>query len=352
MFYALPCRLKTFQKGINNLVLPGGINITRSLALVATACILMLLAGCQKLADDQIVLRLGHGLSTDHTVHKAMVFMDQRLQDLSDGQMRIQIYPNSQLGAERDLLELLQIGSLAMTKVSASPLEGFVPEYKIFSIPYVFRDHEHFWRVLNSPVGRELLVSAEAVRLRGLGFYDAGSRSFYTNDKPIEHPDDLAGMKIRVQKSLTSVEMVKRLGGAATPIAWGELYTALQQGVVDGAENNPPSFYLSKHYEVSRYFSLDEHTYVPDVLLIGLPAWQSLTPQQQHWVQQAADDSILYQRKLWQEETARAFEVLKAEGVTIIHPDKTPFRDRVKPMHDAYKNTPIGEVLHAVKAIP
>src|SRR5690606_2461765 len=124
---------------------------------------------------------------------------------------------------------------------------------KIFSIPYVFRDHEHFWKVLDSDIGYEMLTAGEQVGLRGLGYYDAGSRSFYTVNTPVHRPEDLSGQKIRVQESQTSMQMVRALGGSPTPVSWGELYTALSQGVVDGAENNPPSFYISKHYEVSRY---------------------------------------------------------------------------------------------------
>ncbi|GAB3090886.1 TRAP transporter substrate-binding protein [Aestuariicella hydrocarbonica] len=313
--------------------------------------LLFAVSGCGPQGEAATVLRLAHGMPADHPVNKAMEVMGDRLRELSGATMQIEIYPNGQLGSERDLLELLQIGSLAMTKVSASPLESFVPAYKIFSIPYVFRDHQHFWRMLESPLGRELLLSSEPARLRGLGFYDAGSRSFYAS-KPIRSPEDLEGMKIRVQKSMTSVEMVKRLGGAATPIAWGELYTALQQGVVDGAENNIPSFYLSKHYEVSPYLSLDEHTYVPDVLLIGLPTWNSLTPQQQAWLQQAADDSITYQRQLWEQKTQQSLEALQANGIKVITPDKEPFRQRVLPMHQAYNNTPMGDLMDAIKTLP
>jgi len=239
-----------------------------------------------------------------------------------------------------------------MTKVSASPMEGFVPAFKIFSLPYVFNSDEHFWHALESKVGRDLLTRGEEVRLRGLAYYDAGSRSFYTIDKPVQTPDDLRGLKIRVQQSITSVAMINALGGSGTPVDWGELYTALQQGVVDGAENNPPSFYLSKHYEVARYLSLDEHTYVPDILLISRPIWNHLSPRQQGWLQQAADDSSRYQRKLWQEETQRALQALAADGVTIIHPDKAAFRDKVQPMLAEFDGTPVGEMIQTIRSLP
>lgn len=317
------------------------------LSLLVSAFV-FLLGGCVQ-KGEQTVLRLGHGLDTKHTVHKAMVYMAERLRYYSDGQMDIQIYPNGQLGSERQMVELLQIGSLAMTKVSASPLEGFVPAMKIFSVPYVFRDRDHFWNVLNSDVGQSLLDGVQTARLKGLGYYDAGSRSFYTTDAPVRTPADLVGKKIRVLNSPTAVKTVQALGGAATPVAWGELYTALQQGVVDGAENNPPSYYLSRHYEISRYYSLDEHTSVPDVILMSLPVWNSLNEKQKSWVKLAMADSIEYQKSLWQEASDAALEAVIADGVTVIHPDKQAFRDAVAPFHASLEGTEVGNVLNKIK---
>lgn len=311
--------------------------------------ILLLLAAC---ADRQgvTVLKLGHALDTGHVVHKGMVHMAERLDHYSGGTMKIEIYPSGQLGSERELVELLQIGSLAMTKVSSSPLESFVPEMKVFSLPYVFRDRTHFKKALASDVGRSLLLAPERVRLRGMGYYDAGARSFYTTEQPIHSPADLEGLKIRVQKSQTSVDMIAAMGGAATPISWGELYTALQQGVVDGAENNPPSLYLSRQYEVSKYYSLDQHTYVPDILLMSLHIWEGLEPQQQEWLQRAVDDSTEYQGELWQHASDEALAAIAASGVEIIYPDKAPFMEVVKSMKAKYDGTPIGDILTAIEA--
>jgi tripartite ATP-independent transporter DctP family solute receptor len=312
--------------------------------------VLTLLAACAA-RDDVVVLKLAHALDPSHSVHKAMVYMAERLDEYSGGTMRIDIYPSGQLGGERESVELLQIGSLAMTKVSTAPLEAFVPTMKIFSIPYLFRDREHYFRVLDSAIGKSLLESTEVARVRGLGYYDSGSRSFYTKDKPILSPADLKGMKIRVMKSQTAVKMVTALGGSPTPISWGELYTALQQGVVDGAENNPPSFYLSGHYETTKYLSLDEHTAVPDILLISSRVWQSLTEQQQQWLQAAVDDSVAYQRKLWQESTEESLAAVKAAGIEIFHPDKAPFMAAVAGMKASYDGTEIGDLIHAIEAM-
>lgn len=294
---------------------------------------LFLFSACiQTTATTELIL--AHGLDQSHSVHKAMVFMADRVKEKSEGQMEIKIYPSGQLGAERECLELLQIGSLAITKVSSAVLEGFVPEYQVLGLPFIFRDKEHLWKVLNGDIGLELLQKGEDMNLRGLCFYDAGSRSFYTKEFPVLHPDDLKGLKIRVLKSNTAVEMVKALGGAPTPISWGELYTALQGGVVDGAENNPPSFYLSHHYEVCKYYSLDEHSSVPDVLLIGSAIWQKLSTQEKLWLSEAAMESVTYQRDLWKKAEEKALaEVIKA-GVTVVYPDKQAFKDQVKEMID------------------
>jgi len=311
--------------------------------------LLMLLFSCAQ-KNDVTVLKLGHALDTGHAVHKGMVYMGERLEHYSNGTMKLEIYPSGQLGSERELVELLQIGSLAMTKVSSSPLESFVPEMKIFSLPYVFRDKAHYERVLASDIGRSLLLAPEKVRLRGMGYYDAGSRSFYTTKRAIRTPADLKGLKIRVQKSETSVQMIAAMGGAATPISWGELYTALQQGVVDGAENNPPSLYLSRQYEVCKYYTLDEHTAVPDILLMSLHIWESLTPEQQGWLQQAVDDSVVYQGQLWKQASDEALAAIEASGVEIIRPDKAPFMAAVADMKAQYKGTPIGDMLEAIEA--
>lgn len=297
------------------------------------------------------ILKLAHVLDTTHPVHRGMAFMAEKVIEKSAGKMRVDIYPGGQLGQERDLIELLQIGSLAMTKVSTAPLEAFVPEMKIFGIPYIFRNDEHRWKVLKSELGKRLLLSGEDYFLRGMCYYDAGNRSFYTKDKPVNTPRDLEGLKIRVMKSITAVSMVKALGGSPTPIPWGELYTALQQGVVDGAENNAPSFYLSRHYEVCKFYSIDEHTGVPDILLMSTVVWNGLSAQEKIWLQESVDESVEYQIKLWKEASEHALEEVQKAGVEVIYPDKTPFVDAVKEMHESYKGTELYELMQKIAEI-
>lgn len=290
--------------------------------------------------NDQKTIKLAHGLDINHSVHKAMLYMAKDLKEISDGQLSIKIYPNQQLGSERECLELLQIGSLDMTKVSVGVMENFAPKMKVLGLPFLFRDKEHSFAVLDGPIGQNLLNEGTKFWLKGLCYYDAGSRSFYTKSHPVETPDDLKGLKIRVMESATSMAMVKNLGGAPTPISWGELYTALQQGVVDGAENNPPSFYLSRHYEICKYYSIDEHTVLPDVLVVGTHLWDKLNPQEQKWLQEAAKRSVEHQRELWAISEQEALDAVKAAGVKVNYPDKAPFVESVQSIYDQYKNDP------------
>lgn len=318
--------------------------------LIVLLLIAVFLSSCQTQSRGR-ALKLAHVLDTSHPVHKGMAFMARRVAEISDGQLRVDIYPGGQLGQERDLIELLQIGSLAMTKVSTAPLEGFVPEMKIFGIPYLFRDDAHRWSVFKGEIGKRLLLAGEEFMMRGLCYYDAGSRSFYTKDVPIDDPAKLSGLKIRVMKSPTSIAMVRALGGSATPIPFGELYTALQQGVVDGAENNPPSFYLSRHYEVCKYYSLDEHTAVPDILLMSRVVWESLNSQEQEWLMQAVEESVDQQRIYWKESVDESLAAVKAAGVEVIHPDKAPFQAKVIDMYDSYKGTSIYDLIQEIQAV-
>ncbi|MFC2166844.1 TRAP transporter substrate-binding protein [Acidobacteriota bacterium] len=298
------------------------------------------------------VLKLGHGLDPSHSVHKAMEFMAQQVGERSEGRTRIDIYPSEQLGSERECLELLQIGSLDMTKVSCSVLEGFVPAMSVLSLPYIFRDEEHRFQVLEGEVGKSLLLEGEEFWLRGLCYFDAGTRSFYSKNKPILNPKDLEGLKIRTQESPTSIKMVQAMGGSATPIAWGELYSALQQGVVDGAENNPPSFYLSRHYEVCKFYALDEHTGVPDVLLISTKSWRDLTKEARQILQEAVEECAQLQKTLWKDATRLALEEVRKAGVEIHYPNKAEFVQKVQLMYDDFKSLPeIDTIIQKIKNV-
>ena len=323
----------------------------KNFILIVLAVVGLVCQTACKEASDSRVIKLAHGLDVSHPVHKAMVFMGERLKEKSAGKLSLDIYPSQQLGSERECLELLQIGSLGMTKVSTGVLENFAPQLKVFGLPFLFRDAEHRFAVLEGEIGEQLLSSSIPQRLKGLTFYDAGSRSFYTK-KPVETPEDLKGLKLRVMESQTAMNMVKNLGGSPTPIAWGELYTALQQGVVDGAENNLPSFYLSHHYEVCKYFVVDEHTALPDELLISTLIWDDLSEEEQRWVKEAADESLAFEKEIWHEAEMEALAEIKKAGVEVITPDKEPFRNRVKSMYEEFSQNPeMNKLIEQIQAI-
>ncbi|RIW15839.1 TRAP transporter substrate-binding protein [Algoriphagus lacus] len=295
--------------------------------------ILLLYGGCQ--SDSRVkIIKMGHAQVTNHPVHAAMVFLAERLEEKSGGRIKVKVYPNQQLGTERELLELLQIGSVGMTKVSAASLEAFSPQISVLGLPFLFRDDDHIDKVLNGDIGTEILLSSEKFWLRGLCFYDAGKRSFYSKTKSIETPEDLTGLKIRVQESKMAINMIRGMGGSPTPVSYGELYTALQQGIVDAAENNPPSFYNSRHYEVCKFYSIDEHTAIPDVVLVSTKVWENLNPEEQQWLQEAADESAVFQAKLWKESVEESMREIEKAGVVITYPDREPFMKAVESVYE------------------
>ena len=320
----------------------------RYIKLMICFGLLTILLGCST-NNGTRTLKIAHGLDTNHSVHLAIEEMREKLEKISKGKMRIEIYPNQQLGSERQCLELLQLNALDMTKVSVGVLENFAPKTKVLSLPFMFRNREHAFKVLDGEIGKDLLKSTEQYWLKGLGFYDAGSRSFYTKSKAINTPDDLNGMKIRVMESVTAMDMVRNLGGSPTPISSGEIYTALQQGVVDGAENNPPTFYASRHYEICKFYSLDEHTIIPDVLLINTNKWDQLSAEEKKWLAVAAKHSIAYQRKLWLASEKEALTAVAKAGVKIIRPKKELFSEKLNILYESFREN--EEVFELIKKI-
>jgi tripartite ATP-independent transporter DctP family solute receptor len=321
--------------------------------IIVICSTILFCVGCKKQdadTDVEVVLKLGHSLDITHPVHKAMVYMAQKVSEKSNGRIRVEVFPNEQLGTEKECIEALQLGYMAITKTSTAVMEGFVPKMKIFGIPYLFRDSEHYWKVLNGPIGKELLLAGQSKGLRGLCYYDAGARSFYAK-KEIKSPADLQGLKVRVMKSEMSIDMIEDMGGLPTPISWGELYTSLDQGVVDAAENNPPSFRTSRHYEVCHYYALDEHTRLPDILIISTKVWNSLSPEFQQILQEAVDESVEYERKIWAEAEKNDLKIVEDAGVKVTYPDKKPFEDSVKGMWAEYEGTEIGELIEQIQEV-
>ncbi len=309
----------------------------------------ILMVSC-KTDGDTKTLFFAHSLPITHPVHLGILEMQKSLNEKSGGKLQIKIFPDGQLGTEREVLELLQIGSIALTKVSAASMSNFAPEYGVLGVPYLFRDSEHLFEVLEGDIGKGILAGGTEFLLRGLCFYDAGSRSFYTAAKPVETPEDLKGLKIRVMNDQMSVNMVNALGASATPMAYGELYTALQQRVVDGAENNIPSFVTSNHYEICKYYSIDEHTLTPDVVVIGTKYWDNLNDQEKEWLQAAAKESVEKQKRFWKETIAENMKVLEAANVQFFEPDKTLFSEKAKViMTDLMKDPKMGSLIEKIK---
>ena len=299
------------------------------------------------------ILKLSHSLDSKHPIQMAVLKMQEDLDRISGGKLKLDIYPGAQLGNEREVIEQVQLGAVDICAYSTSSIESFCSIFGVFSMPYIFRDSDHYWKVLNGPIGKSLLDAPynEKVGLKGLCYFDAGARSFYFSKTPIHKPSDLKGKKIRVINSKVSMSMIKAMGGIPTPLAWGEIYTAMQQGLIDGAENNEPSFFSSRHCEVAKYLSLDEHTRVPDMLFMSKKVWDSLGKEQRGWLKEAAQLASDYERKLWQQKTVEALDKITKmdKPVTIIRPDKKPFQESVQPLLDAKKGTAIGDLIEKIR---
>ena len=315
----------------------------------ASLCVLAVLAGGVVLGSEsdprnKTVLKLAHILPASHSVHASLQFMAQRLTDLSSGSVELQVFSGGQLGTEPESIDLLRNGTLAAAKVSSAAIEEAVPDMAVFGMPYLFRDDEHYWNVLLGDIGKEILGASDGHGLHAITYYDSGSRSFYTVKKPVQKPADVQNMRLRVQPSRQAQEMISILGGKPTPMAYGDVYAALQAGKIDGAENNAPSFYTSRHYEVAKHYSIDEHTRVPDVIVFSRKVWDSLTPQVCGWIERAAAESAPFQRRLWRDQTEEALREIEKAGVTIHRPDKSAFAAAMGPMYTRADGTRLGEL--------
>ena len=258
----------------------------------------------------------------------------------SDGRLRMKVFPGGQLGEERDTLELTIFCGLDFNRVNLAPLNAIAPETIVPTLPFLFRDEAHMRAAMDSQPGARILDSLAAHGLVGLCFYDSGARSFYTKGRAIHSPDDLKGLKIRVQNSDLFVSMVEALGADATPMAYGEVYQGLLQGVVDGAENNWPSYQSSRHFEAAPIYSLTRHVMAPEVLVMSARRWRKLATADQELVRDAARASVAQMRALWDSRTESARAALLAQGVTVIEPAPDAFAAKVAPVWARYLTTP------------
>lgn len=301
-------------------------------------------------------ITIAHGLPESHPVHLGLEELQRKAEELSGGKLRFTIFPGGQLGSESQCLEKVQAGTLDLTKVSAAPVSNFVPVYKLFSLPYLFRDDAQYWEALDGEIGAEMLAAlgtkadGSPSGLHGLGYFDSGSRSFYAV-KPLSGLDDVRGRKFRVMNDAVAMDMVQAMGGSPTPIDYGELYTALKQGTVDGAENNPPSFLTIRHYEVCKHYLLNRHSRVPDVIIISSRLWDQLDAQERGWLEEAVSHAAKFQRDLWEAETERSLDELRAKGVTIVEPDLAPFREASEPVISKHSSPEIRGLVERIQAI-
>ncbi|TIT60114.1 MAG: TRAP transporter substrate-binding protein, partial [Mesorhizobium sp.] len=271
---------------------------------------------------------------------EAVKYMGDLVKQRTAGRYSIEVYHSAQLGEEKDTIEQTQAGVIDLDRVSMGPFNGIVPETAVPSLPYMFRSVEHMRHVMDGPIGDQILKAFEAHDLVGLAFYDSGARSFYNTKKDITSMADMKGMKFRVIQSDVFVDMVNALGANATPMAYGEVYSALQTGVIDGAENNWPSFESAKHYEVAKHYTMDQHQIVPEVLVMSKASWEKLSPEDQAIVRQAAKDSVVKMRELWDAQEKKSRDIVEKAGVKVSEIDKQPLIDAMKPVYDKYLSTP------------
>lgn len=309
----------------------------------ARAALLAAAAACAMLASPVSArdFRSADIHPTDYPTVEAVRYMGKLLAERTNGRLGVKVFPNGALGTEKDTIEQIKLGALEMMRINVAPLNNVVPETMVTALPFIFRSTEHMRHVLDGPIGDEILGAMAEQGMIGLAFYDSGSRSMYTVNKPVKNLADLKGAKIRVQQSDLFVAMIKALGANATPMPFGEVYTALKTGIVDAAENNYPSYESSRHFEAAKYFSLTEHAMAPEVLVFSKAAWDKLSKEDQALVRQAAKESVPYMRKLWDEREEKSKEVVTKAGSQIVEvANKQEFIDAMKPVYDQFANTP------------
>ena len=272
----------------------------------------------------------------DYPTVQAVRYMGDLLKQRSNGKMSVKVFAQGALGSEKDAIEQTKIGALAMVRVNSAAMNNICEATIVPTMPFLFRSTEHMRHVLDGPIGDDILKSCEKNSFIGLAWYDSGSRSMYTTKRPIKTLADAKGMKIRVQQSDLWVSLLEAMHANATPMPWGEVYTALKTGLVDGAENNWPSYESSRQFEVAKYYSLTEHSMAPEMLLFSKVAWDRLSKEDQAMVRQAAKDSVPYMRKLWDERELKSRKLVEASGVQIIQVDKTSFQAAMKPVYDRF----------------
>lgn len=283
----------------------------------------------------------------------AVKYLGELMEQRTGGRIKIQVFNNAQLGAEKDTIEQTRFGVIDMNRVNTAPFNNLVPETQVLGLPFLFRSVDHMHKVVDGPIGDEILKAFEPHGLVGLAFYDSGARSFYTTKKAIRSIDDMKGLKIRVQQSDLWIAMMQAFGANPTPMPMGEVYSSLETGVVDGAENNWPSYESARHYEIAKNYTLTEHSLNPEILVMSKISWDKLTPEDQKIFRQAAKDSVVKMRELWTAREKSSEAKVRAGGANVIKVNKDEFSAVMKPVYDKFVTDPkqkaLLEQIQAVK---
>lgn len=289
-------------------------------------------------AEKPLVLTLAHGLSETHTVHIAMTEFAEQVEKETDGRIQVRILPNGQLGSENENMEQLMAGVISMTKVSAPGLATYNESYHTFGLPYIFDDTEDFYHVMDSQEMQDFFLSSEDDGFVTLTYYTSGARSFYTKNKAIHTPEDLKGLKIRVQDMKSQTDMLNALGGIPVAMSYGDVYTSLQTGIIDGTENNETALTTGKHGEICKVYSTDQHAMIPDVMVMSAKVWNTISPEDQQIILEAAHASTESHKIAWDAAIEEAIEEASTTmGVEFVNDvDKDAFREATSGMIDEY----------------
>ena len=303
-------------------------------------------------ASAQTVLRSSDTHPDGYPTVEAVKYFGQLVEERTQGRYKVEVYFGSQLGQEADTIEQVRSGVIDLNRTSLAPWNSLVPLTMIPSLPYLFRSPEHARNVMMGPIGDEIAAGFEQYGVVVLAYYDGGARSFYNSKKPVNSLADLAGLKFRVIQSDVFVDMVAALGASATPMPYGEVYSGIETGVIDGAENNFPSYESAKHFEVAKNYSLDQHTIVPEVFVMSKTSWDKLSDEDKTIFKQAGKESMEKQWELWDARVAESRKIVEDAGSQITTPEKQPFIDAMKPVYDKYVNTPeLKDLVARIQAV-
>ncbi len=284
------------------------------------------------------VYRLGHVVNEKDAFHIAALKFKELVEKRSHGRIKIRIYPNAVLGDERTLLEELQMGTVDFAIITSGPISNFAPKFAVVDMPFLFKDAKTAYRILDGPIGRDLLKELEKANLKGLAFAERGFRNLTNNKRPIYKPEDVKGLKIRVMQNPVYIDTFRALGANAVPMAWGDCLTALQQGTIDGQENPINVIYAFKIYETQKYLAMTRHTYAPAVIMMGLKLWKQFSPEDRKLLQECAQEAAEYERAWDAAQEKKQLEFIKSKGMVVTYPDLDAFRKAVKPVYDKYRS--------------